>query len=96
MVRDPENPNRFMGWSRFRYVRDEKIFDSEDKKSWTNFSSSEGATENQMIAYLTIMQRGIEPGYPEMDHIIVKGDLKKLMALAKDKPWMNIKQERVH
>ena len=96
VVRDPENPNRFIGWSRFRYIRDEKIFDSEDKKSWTNFSSAEGATENQMIAYLGIMQRGIEAGYPDMDQILVKGDLKKLIGLAKDKPWMNMKQERVH
>ncbi len=93
VLRDTENPNRFIGWSRFRYTRDAKIFDSEDKKSWTNFSSAEGATENQMIGYLGIMQRGIQEGYPDMDEIIVKGDLKKLMELGKDKPWMNIKEE---
>lgn len=96
IIRDPEHPNRFIGWSRFRYTKDDKIFDSEDEKIWTNFSSAEGATEQQMIAYLGIMQRGIEEGYPHMDEIIVKGDLKKLMKLAENKPWMNIKVERTH
>lgn len=92
VVRDPENPKRYKGWSRFRYVKDDKIFDSEDEKKWTDFTSQEHHTEQDMIDFMDLAQVRIEEGYPDKDKIIVKGDIKKLVELSKGKEWMNIKQ----
>lgn len=95
VIKDPENPLKYKGWSRFRYTKDEKIFDSEDEKSWTQFSSQEGHTEQAMIDFMEMSQKVIETGYPDKDHIIVKGNLEKLIELSKTKPWMNIKHVKV-
>jgi hypothetical protein len=91
MIKDPNNPKKYKGWSRFRYTKDDKIFDSEDEKSWTNFESSDTNTEDEIIAIMDSMQNAIETGYPVKDKMIVKGSLKKLIELSKSKSWMNIK-----
>lgn len=96
IIRDPENPKCFKGWSRFRYVEDAKIFDSDDRKSWTYLQSGEDATEEAMIHSMQMAQNLIEEGYPDKDCIIVKGGMDKFFELAKDKPWMNIKQVKAN
>ena len=92
IIRDPENPKCFKGWSRFRYTKDSKIFDSDDEKSWTYLQSGENATEEEMIASMVAAQNLIEPGYPDKDCMIVKGGMAEFFQLANGKSWMNVKQ----
>jgi hypothetical protein len=92
VIRHPDNPKQFKGWSRFRYVKYTSIFDSKDEKSWTTLTSAEGATEESMIRSMESVQKLLEPGYPDKDCMMVHGSLDKFMKLAKDKPWMNIQQ----
>ncbi len=96
VVRDPENPQKYKGWSRFRYIRDTKVFDSDDEKSWTTFYSQEGQTEDDMIDFMDKAQIEIEQGYPDKDKIIVLGSLKELMELSKDKEWMFMKTKKAN
>lgn len=91
-IRDPEHPTRFKASSRFRYVKDDKIFDSEDEKSWADFTSQDHATEEDVIHVMELLQKEIEQGYPDKDKIIVQGDINKFFKLAAGKPWMNMKQ----
>lgn len=98
-IRDQGNPLAFKGSYRFRYVKDDKIFDGEDEKSWYSFSLPQGVTEESIIETMDLAQAEIESGYPEKDKVIVKGNLKLLMELAKDKEWMHIKMvkpEEIH
>ncbi len=92
VIRDPDNPKCFKGWSRFRYVEDSNIFDSDDYKSWTYLQSGEDATEESMIRSMEMVQDFIEDGYPDKDSVLVKGGMEKFFELAKDKPWMHMKQ----
>lgn len=94
MIKDPEQPTRYKGWYRFRYVKDDKIWGSEDEKKWTNFTSQDGLTDEDMIKVMELAQN-LREAYPDKDHVIVKGDLKKMLELVEDKPWMNIKVEKV-
>jgi hypothetical protein len=94
-IKDPENPNRYKIWSRFRYAKGDKIFDGEDEKSWTTLYTKENIQESNVIDNLNEGQLAIKEGYPEMDRIIVKGELKKLVKLSKDKEWMHMREERL-
>lgn len=94
VIKDPDDPMKYKGWSRFRYVKDDKIWDGEDEKSWCTFSSKENATEDDMIEVMNSAQKEIEEGYPEKDKVIVKGDIHKMMKLSKGKEWMHIKEEK--
>lgn len=92
VVKDPDNPERYKGWSRFRYVKDSKIWDSEDEKSWTTLKTTDKKTDDEIIEMFNMMQEHIKAGYPDTDKIIVKGSLKNLMELSEKHPWLNIKQ----
>lgn len=91
VVKDPDNSNRYKGWSRFRYNKDDKIWKSHDEKSWSTFVSHENCTDEDMIHFMESLQTQIEEQYPDKDNIIVQGGLSKLMELAKNKPWMNLR-----
>lgn len=92
VIRDPENPKQWKGWSRFRTTKDAKIWNSEDEKRWTSFRSGEGQTEEHMIQTLNETQEHLKCAYGITDKIIVKGTLKKLMKLSKGHDWLNMKQ----
>ena len=92
VIKDPDNPLKYKGWSRFRYTKDSKIFDNDDEKSWTTFTSQEGQTEKALIDYMEAAQMVIAPGYPVKDHLMVRGTLKDLIKLSKSKDWLNMKQ----
>lgn len=94
-VRDPENPKRYKGWSRFRYSKGTEVFNSEDEKSWTTLYSDENKTEQDILKFMKLAQDSIEEGYPDKDKIIVQGDLKKLMKLSENKHWMHMRTEKV-
>lgn len=92
VVRDPDNSKKYKGWSRFHYVKDDKIFFGDDEKSWTIFHSQESQNEEDMIKFMDMSQLVIREGYPEMDKINVKGSLKDLIPLPKGKYWMHMKE----
>jgi hypothetical protein len=91
VVRDPENPTGFKGWSRFRYAKGDGIWDNEDKKSWYTFKIDKNIDEDGVIELMEKILN-MPQAYSFKDRIIVKGSLKKLMKLSKSKIWMNIKQ----
>lgn len=92
IVRDPKDPTRFKGWSRFRTTKDAKIWNSEDEKKWTQFASQEGHTEQYMIDTMNATQEHLKAAYKDTDKIIVKGGLKKLMKSSEGHDWLNMKQ----
>ena len=94
IIRDPDHPTRYKGSYRFRYIKDDKIFDSEDEKSWTDFTCEDNIPETQIIEGMAYLQEAISAGYPDMDKIIVQDGIDKFFELAEGKPWMNIKQEK--
>jgi hypothetical protein len=94
VIADPDRPGCFKGWSRFRITKDDKIWDSEDEKKWTYFSSAPENTEEDMIAIMRGLQNSLASGYPDKDKIIVKGDMKKLFRLSKGHSWLNLKEAK--
>lgn len=94
-IKDPENPTEFKAWSRFRYVKDDKVFDGNDEKSWTTLTA-EDKSEKEFIMMFDMVQAGIEEGYPDKDRVIVQGGIDKMVKLTKDKAWMHMKVEKVN
>ncbi len=92
VIHDPKKPGCFKGWLRFRYSKSGKIFDNDDEKSWTTFYSREGDTEQTMIDFMTMVQKQIEPVFPVIDHVMVRGTPKELIKLSDTKDWLNMKQ----
>ncbi len=92
VIADPDRPGCFKGWSRFRKTKDDKIWDSKDEKTWTQFQSAEGHDEDFMIKTMREMQQTLKGQFKDIDKIIVKGNLKKMMRLSKGHPWLNMKQ----
>src|SRR6185369_1493117 len=92
VIKDHDNHKKYKGWSCFRYTRDNKIFDNSDEKSWTTFTSEEEKTEEDMIRFMTLAQKEIEPGFPVMDHLMVRGSLAELIELSDTKDWLNMKR----
>lgn len=90
VVRDPENPEGFKGWSRFRYANGDKIWDNDDKKRWYTIRCENNISEDDVIE---MMEKALHmpEAYPFKDKIIVRGSLRQLMELAKGKSWMNMK-----
>lgn len=92
VIRDPDKPGCFKGWSRFRYAKGPGIWNNDDEKSWTTFYSREGDTEQTMIDFMNLAQKNIEPGFPTIDCLMVHGSLKELVALSGTKDWLNMKK----
>lgn len=93
--RDPENPKRFKGDYRFRYSKGEKIWDSDDKKSWWKFETKEGDSEQDVIDAVNKLQSHIALKFSEIDYLEIKGDLSKFLELAKTKAWLHMKVESI-
>lgn len=93
--RNRENKMRYEGTYRFRYKRDDKVFDSSDEKSWMSFESKEDQTEQEMIASIDEIQKNMRFLYPDMDFLLVQGDLALFMEKSKTKDWMHIKQVEI-
>jgi hypothetical protein len=89
IIRKPDNPKEHLGWYRFRYSKSADPFSGEDEKNWFQIGFNENMKEDDFIDVMNEAQARIEEGYPEQDCVIVKGDLKKLIELTKDKPWMH-------
>lgn len=91
VIKDPNREGHFKGWSRFRYGKDKKIWNSKDEKSWTAFQTDEKKTEDEAIEIFNTLQEHIKAGYPDTDKIIVKGSLEDLIKASKEHSWLNMK-----
>lgn len=92
-IKDPDNPDKYKVFYRFRYKKDDKIFNSEDEKNHYEFGFNDTQSEDYIIDFIDKIQSLIEPGYPEKDKIIIKGNVDKMFSLCKDKPWFNIRKK---
>ena len=90
IIRDPDNPKAYKGFSRFRYTKGKQTTGFDDEKSFTYFKSDKKHAEDDLIDLMDLSQRTIERGYPEKDKVIIKGDSNKFRELLKDKSWMNM------
>ena len=98
--RDDSPDGDWKGVYRFRYKRDEKIFNSKDEKSWMTIEGRKNKsipkmTEDQMIEYMDKFQLQLSGGYPDMDKMIVRDGLKDFLEKAKEKDWMNLRVEEI-
>lgn len=96
IVRDDASDGDWKGWYRFRYKKDEKIFDSDDEKSWVMLNgrkdkNMQKKTEDEITGFMFDMQSAILLMYSQPDYLIIKGGISDLMEKAKTKDWMNIK-----
>jgi hypothetical protein len=91
VIADPNKSGFFKIYSRTRYHKDNKIFDSNDEKNWINASSKEGQTEDQIINITNHLQSLLRVFYKNLDKLIVQGNLEKLIDLSFSKPWLNFK-----
>lgn len=96
VVADPENKGRFNIYTRSRYGKDDKIFDSDDTKSWYLHKSSEGQDEDYLIDIVNKLQDMSKIAYDELDKVIVKGSVEKLLEMADAHPWLHLKSENIH
>jgi hypothetical protein len=94
VVKNPED-NHWRCNYRFRYSKDDKIWDSDDEKSWWKMKIPLKETEESIIEKTNLVQSVIALRFPYTDKIIVKGDIKKLFTLSVGHPWMNIKGENM-
>lgn len=93
--RSSENPNRYYGTYRFRYNKDDKIFDSDDEKSWQSFQSKFDETEEAVIKSINDIHDVIGLKYPEKDFLLIQGGVEKFLEKARTVPWMNMKVESI-
>ncbi len=92
VVTKPKNSKLFQGSYRYR-CRVDDVMDhtTKDRKIWTNFrSTDENETEESVMNMMHKIQMEIKKNYPQIDIMLVKGDLEMMMEKAKDHDWMNV------
>ncbi len=81
---------------RFRYRQDDKIFGSEDKKSWyrINYKDDGSPPENdeELEHKMDGFQQHMRMMFPDASKLMIKGGLKDLLEKSKNVPWMHIRQ----
>jgi hypothetical protein len=91
VIAHPEKKNHYKGWYRFRYRKDDRIFDNEDEKKWATFESKEEQTEKEVILNIDMAMEGISVRYKDVDKLMVQGNLDKFIKLSDTKKWLNLK-----
>lgn len=90
-VKQDKESNSWIGEYRFRYFKDEKIFDSEDDKSRTVFKAK-NKSEAEMLGSVNALFLVIQMKYPiNPNFTLVQGDFKKMLKLICEFPWFNCK-----
>jgi hypothetical protein len=75
---------------RFRYFADDRVFDSDDRRSWYGVTVSSRVLESEMaqkmeaFALLVSIARNAP-----IERLIVHGSINKLTELARDSPWFH-------
>lgn len=85
----------FVGKYRFRYRKDDKIFDSEDKKVWYTINFFNEAEQLILMKMDYFINNLIAAKFKKVDKSIVQGDTAKWIELAKKTTWCNMKEEKI-
>ena len=76
---------------RFRYLRDEKIWDSEDEKSWYYGEREGSAPEAELLAAMDKMAEVVaESSGGKVDSRHVRGDYRELVEWMSGMPWAHV------
>ena len=81
VIRDPDNPKKYKIWDRLK-------FSNGYEKKWGSLVLE---SESMAINFMEDIQNEMRSVFPETDSIIVKGHLKKLIELSKNKQWFQMK-----
>jgi len=80
-----ENPKRYLGAYRIHCLKT-------GDKFWVDIENTNDRTEDEMIEQADEIQRASACVFPEVDRIIVQGNVKKFLELAKETEWLGIKE----
>ena len=88
---------KWMGMGRKRIVRDERIFDGQDEKTWQKLTPKNAdITENEIIEIMDETRDAAIICGLKTDQLLIQGDVKKFLELSKTKPWCHMKSEFIH
>lgn len=90
-VQKDKGSDTWKGNFRFRERVDEKIYGSDDKKTWHSFKGKDQG-EEKMISLIDAMMMVISVEYPDTDRLLVQGDMDVLFEKGQEKPWMNMRK----
>ena len=84
---------KYIGQYRFRYKKDDKVFDSKDEKSFYSFSAkTKDIAEGEMIKKINQIFEIVKLRYPlRAKYIEVKGDIHKFSYLGAQEDFFHIK-----
>ena len=94
MLRVQKNGDDWHGTFRFRYKKDDKIWDSDDEKIWNSFRLK-NVDEKEVIQEINIFFTAVLLEYPRADTLLVQGGIEKFLELANTKSWMQIKKVKI-
>jgi len=83
---------KWLGEYRFRYKKDDKVWHSNDRKSFYNFKIPEEETEEEVLKKMEVFFDVIKIQYPRGEFISIKGDFNKFIFRMAQEPWFNIKK----
>ncbi len=73
---------------RFRYSRDTKVFNSQDRKNSYYCRTNKDKSEEDLTQEVDSLATFIQQGYPNLDRHIVKSDkTKDVLAVFRKAPW---------
>lgn len=88
---------KWIGLQRKRTCIDDRIFDGDDKKEWTDFTpKNPDVTESEIIRTMDLIGAGALVVGLRSDRLLVQGDITKFLELAKTKSWIHMKCEKIH
>lgn len=78
---------------RFRYIKDDNIFDSKDEKSFYRFTVGIEAPEEQVKGAMEMLFKCIKIKYNKFSEaVLVQGNVDKFFKAVEGKPWCNMKK----
>lgn len=88
-----DSPKNWIGEYRFRYLVDDKAFNSDDKKSFYGIKIKD-KTENQVIKEMNKALKYVhKEKYTKRNEFVeIKGGLEKFMFRLAQQDWANVKQ----
>lgn len=81
---------------RFRYFEDERVFDSDDRRSWYAGTLPSSMTEDMLIAKFDMFASVVGLGRgASLERLLVKGGMEDLKRAAEGCEWFNFRTEHL-
>ena len=99
MVYKDTPEGEWRGTIRFRYYRDDKVFDSKDEKSVYELTAPKDADPERLVQGMVqaVTQATVAVGQePKVQVLPINGGVKELLATLKAQPWAHWQTEQVH